>query len=88
VQKSVINDAGIAFSATPNTRAKSKTDHVVMMLVARLARRPRHDALPLARVPEAIRQDDLVRTLRVLDHDLKQRFRIKRPRILVAASTP
>jgi 4-hydroxythreonine-4-phosphate dehydrogenase len=90
VQKSVINDAGIAFSGhTEYLAAESKTEHVVMMLVGgglRVALATTH--LPLARVPEAIRKDDLVRTLRVLDGDLKQRFRIKRPRILVAGLNP
>jgi 4-hydroxythreonine-4-phosphate dehydrogenase len=90
VQKSVINDAGIAFSGhTEYLAARSKTEHVVMMLVGgglRVALATTH--LPLARVPEAIRKDDLVRTLRVLDRDLKQRFRIKRPRILVAGLNP
>jgi 4-hydroxythreonine-4-phosphate dehydrogenase len=90
VQKSVINDAGIAFSGhTEYLAALSKAEHVVMMLVGgglRVALATTH--LPLARVPEAIRKDDLVRTLRVLDHDLKQRFKIKRPRILVAGLNP
>jgi 4-hydroxythreonine-4-phosphate dehydrogenase len=90
VQKSVINDAGIAFSGhTEYLAALSKAEHVVMMLVGgglRVALATTH--LPLARVPEAIRKDDLVRTLRVLDHDLRQRFKIKRPRILVAGLNP
>jgi 4-hydroxythreonine-4-phosphate dehydrogenase len=90
VQKSVINDAGIAFSGhTEYLAALSKAEHVVMMLVGgglRVALATTH--LPLARVPEAIRKDDLVRTLRVLDHDLKQRFKIKRPRILVSGLNP
>jgi 4-hydroxythreonine-4-phosphate dehydrogenase len=90
VQKSVINDAGIAFSGhTEYLAAQSKTEHVVMMLVGgglRVALATTH--LPLARVPEAIRKDDLVRTLRVLDRDLRQRFKITRPRILVAGLNP
>jgi 4-hydroxythreonine-4-phosphate dehydrogenase len=44
--------------------------------------------LPLMQVPKAIKEDDLVRTLRVLDRDLKQRFKIKQPRILVAGLNP
>ena len=90
LQKSVINDAGIAFSGhTEYLAEKSKTEHVVMMLVGgglRVALATTH--LPLARVPQAIRKDDLVRTLRVLDRDLRQRFRIERPRILVAGLNP
>ena len=39
-------------------------------------------------VPKAITTSDLVQTLRVIDHDLKKRFRIERPRILVAGLNP
>jgi 4-hydroxythreonine-4-phosphate dehydrogenase len=90
VQKSVINDAGIPFSGhTEYLAARAKAEHVVMMLVGgglRVALATTH--LPLAQVPKAIRKDDLLRTLRVLDRDLKQRFKIKRPRILVAGLNP
>jgi 4-hydroxythreonine-4-phosphate dehydrogenase len=44
--------------------------------------------LPLAEVPRAITLDSLTKTLRVLDRDLRQRFRIARPRILVAGLNP
>jgi 4-hydroxythreonine-4-phosphate dehydrogenase len=44
--------------------------------------------LPLADVPRAITREGLVATLRVLDADLKRRFRIARPRILVAGLNP
>jgi 4-hydroxythreonine-4-phosphate dehydrogenase len=90
VQKSVINDAGIAFTGhTEYLAARSKAEHVVMMLVGgglRVALATTH--LPLAQVPKAIKKDELVRTLRVLDRDLKQRFKIKKPRILVAGLNP
>jgi len=39
-------------------------------------------------VPRAITTSSLVATLRVLDSDLKRRFRIARPRILVAGLNP
>ena len=90
VQKSVINDAGIAFSGhTEYLAARAKAEHVVMMLVGgglRVALATTH--LPLSQVPKAIKKDDLVLTLRVLDRDLKQRFKIKAPRILVAGLNP
>jgi 4-hydroxythreonine-4-phosphate dehydrogenase len=44
--------------------------------------------LPLARVPRAITRAGLLATLRVIDRDLKGRFRIPRPRILVAGLNP
>jgi len=90
VQKSVINDAGVAFTGhTEYLAEKSGAEHVVMMLVGgglRVALATTH--LPLADVPRAITQDRLLRTLRVVDRDLRKRFRIEHPRILVAGLNP
>jgi 4-hydroxythreonine-4-phosphate dehydrogenase len=90
VQKSVINDAGIAFTGhTEYLAERSSTEHVVMMLVGgglRVALATTH--LPLAEVPRAITPIRWSKTLRVLDRDLRQRFRIARPRILVAGLNP
>jgi 4-hydroxythreonine-4-phosphate dehydrogenase len=44
--------------------------------------------LALKDVPGAITRSSLVATLRVLDADLKKRFRIRRPRILVSGLNP
>jgi 4-hydroxythreonine-4-phosphate dehydrogenase len=90
VQKSVINDAGIAFTGhTEYLAERANAEHVVMMLVGgglRVALATTH--LPLAEVPRAITGASLGRTLRVLDADLKRRFRIGAPRILVAGLNP
>jgi 4-hydroxythreonine-4-phosphate dehydrogenase len=90
VQKSVINDAGIAFTGhTEFLAEKARAAYVVMMLVGgglRVALATTH--LALKDVPGAISRDGLVRTLRVLDRDLRQRFRISKPRILVAGLNP
>ena len=90
VQKSVINDAGIAFTGhTEYLAARANAQHVVMMLVGgglRVALATTH--LPLAQVPAAITRDNLGRTFRVLHQDLQKRFRIARPRILVAGLNP
>ena len=90
VQKSVINDAGIVFTGhTEYLAERAQAPHVVMMLVGgglRVALATTH--LPLADVPKAIKSADLVQTLRVIDHDLKKRLRIARPRILVAGLNP
>jgi 4-hydroxythreonine-4-phosphate dehydrogenase len=90
VQKSVINDAGIVFTGhTEYLAERVRAPHVVMMLVGgglRVALATTH--LPLSSVPRAINREDLVRTLRVMDADLKKRFRIARPRILVAGLNP
>jgi 4-hydroxythreonine-4-phosphate dehydrogenase len=90
VQKSIINDAGIAFTGhTEFLAEKSGTGHVVMMLVGgglRVALATTH--LPLREVPSAVTLEALVKTLRVLDRDLRQRFKLTRPRILVAGLNP
>jgi len=90
VQKSVINDAGIAFTGhTEYLAERARAEHVVMMLVGgglRVALATTH--LPLSQVPKAIKKDDLVRTLRVIDRDLKRRFKIEKPRILVSGLNP
>ena len=90
VHKSVINDAGIAFTGhTEYLAARARAPRVVMMLVGgglRVALATTH--LPLAQVPQAITRAGLLATLRVIDHDLRKRFRIRRPRILVAGLNP
>ena len=90
VQKSVINDAGIAFTGhTEYLAEKARASQVVMMLVGgglRVALATTH--LPLADVPRAISIDGLLSVLRVVNADLQRRFRIARPRILVAGLNP
>jgi 4-hydroxythreonine-4-phosphate dehydrogenase len=90
VQKSVINDAGIAFTGhTEYLAERTRTAQVVMMLVGgglRVALATTH--LPLAAVPGAIEEKKLREVLRVVDADLRKRFRIAAPRILVAGLNP
>jgi 4-hydroxythreonine-4-phosphate dehydrogenase len=90
VQKSVINDAGIAFTGhTEYLAARARAAQVVMMLVGgglRVALATTH--LALADVPRAISKAGVLSVLRVVDADLKRRFRIARPRILVSGLNP
>jgi 4-hydroxythreonine-4-phosphate dehydrogenase len=90
VQKSVINDAGIAFTGHTEYLAEhAGAPHVVMMLVGgglRVALATTH--LALSEVPKSIHRKDLVKTLRVIHDDLQKRFHIARPRILVAGLNP
>ena len=90
VQKSTINDAGIRFTGhTEYLAERANAGHVVMMLVGgglRVALATTH--LALSEVPRAITRQGLAQTLRVLDADLRRRFRISRPRILVAGLNP
>ena len=90
VQKSTINDAGIPFTGHTEFLAdKTGTPRVVMLLAGggmRVALATTH--LALADVPRAIEPGMLEDTLRILDRDLRQRFGIARPRILVAGLNP
>jgi 4-hydroxythreonine-4-phosphate dehydrogenase len=90
VQKSVINEAGIPFSGhTEFLAARSGGAVPVMMLTAgklRVALATTH--LPLSEVPRHITRDGLEQTLRVLHRDLRSRFAIGNPRILVAGLNP
>ena len=90
VQKSTINDAGVAFTGHTEYLAEhTGTARVVMMLVGgglRVALATTH--LPLAAVPAAITREGLVETLRIVDRELRARFGIDRPRILVAGLNP
>jgi 4-hydroxythreonine-4-phosphate dehydrogenase len=90
VQKSLINDAGIAFTGhTEYLAQRAHAPHVVMMLVGgglRVALATTH--LPLKDVPRAITTDSLARTLRVIDTDMRRRFGVQQPRILVAGLNP
>ncbi len=93
VHKGIINDAGIAFSGhTEYLADKTGTKQVVMMLVSRqtpvlrVALATTH--LALRDVPAAIARESLLTTLRILHADLKGKFGITRPRILVAGLNP
>ena len=90
VQKSVLNDAGIAFTGhTEYLAERTATPLVVMLLVGgglRVALATTH--LALADVPRAITRERLESIMRILDADLRRRFGIARPRILVAGLNP
>ncbi|TXH03917.1 MAG: 4-hydroxythreonine-4-phosphate dehydrogenase PdxA [Nevskiaceae bacterium] len=90
VQKSVINDAGIPFSGHTEFLAElCGAPMPVMMLVAdtlRVALATTH--LPLREVPHALTRDTLMAVLRVLERDLRARFGIAAPRILVCGLNP
>lgn len=90
VQKSVINEAGIAFSGhTEFLCQRAGAADVVMLLVAdrlRVALATTH--LPLRAVPDAITPALLERRLGLLIDGLETRFGLPRPRILVAGLNP
>lgn len=93
VQKSVINNAGIAFSGHTEFLAELCGARMpVMMLVAdgarplRVALATTH--LALKDVPAAITRETLITVLRILHHDLRNKFGIQDPRILCCGLNP
>jgi 4-hydroxythreonine-4-phosphate dehydrogenase len=97
VQKSIINDAGVSFTGhTEYLQERTQAPFVVMMLVGgggensgptlRVALTTIHMALK--DVPAAITRHRLIDTLHVLHNDLRDKFGIAKPRILVAGLNP
>ncbi len=96
LQKSTINDAGVAFSGhTEYLADKTGTAKVVMMLAGspgedqpylRVALATTH--LPLKDVPGALTRENLTRVLDILHADLTTKFGIAAPVILVTGLNP
>ncbi|MPW44463.1 4-hydroxythreonine-4-phosphate dehydrogenase PdxA [Acinetobacter guerrae] len=90
VQKSVMNDAGIAFSGhTEFYQEFAGVARVVMMLATktlRVALATTH--LPLRAVADAITPERLHQVIDILLHDLKNKFKIAQPRVLVCGLNP
>ncbi len=90
VQKSVIADAGVAFTGhTEYLAERLGVPMVVMMLVGgslRVALATTH--LPLRAVADAITGPLLDQVLTILQADLRDRFGLAQPRILVAGLNP
>ena len=89
IHKGIINEAGIPFSGHTEFLAGLTEAYPVMMLACpglRVALVTTH--LPLNEVSAAITPDTLERVIRILDHDLRQRFGLANPRILVCGLNP
>lgn len=101
VQKSIINDAGIPFTGhTEYFAEKTHTERVVMMLageiqqnqglspdtILRVALATTH--LPLKAVSDAITIEGLIETVSIIHKDLKSRFGLVSPRILMTGLNP
>lgn len=89
VHKGAINDAGLDFSGHTEYIADITTGYPVMMLATsglRVALATTH--LPLSEVPNAITDESLTSVIQTLDRDLRRRFSIRRPNILVCGLNP
>ncbi len=89
LQKSSINEAGIPFSGHTEFFAERAHADVVMMLASpelRVALATTH--LPLSAVSAAITRESLMRTLRIVQRELRTRFGLDEPRIAVLGINP
>lgn len=90
VHKGVINDAGIAFTGHTEFLAEQCGVPLTVMMLAtqglRVALATTH--LPLRKVPDAITKELLRDIIRILDADLRKRFGIASPTILVCGLNP
>jgi 4-hydroxythreonine-4-phosphate dehydrogenase len=90
VHKGVINDAGIPFTGHTEYLAEATgVPRVVMMLVGgglRVALATTH--LALKDVPAAVTRESLIELVRILEADLRTKFGIRAPRILMAGLNP
>lgn len=90
LHKGIVNQAGIIFSGhTEYLAARTNTDLPVMLLATptlRVALVTTH--LPLKEVSAAITKKSIKQVCGIVDHDLRTKFRIERPRLLVCGLNP
>ena len=90
VHKGIINEAGVPFTGhTEYLAEKTQSGQVVMMLAGaglKVALATTH--LPLKDVPAAITRASLEQTLRILHREMRRKYGIEAPRILVAGLNP
>lgn len=90
IQKSIINDAGIAFSGHTEYFAERCNDAYPVMLLAcpelRVALVTTH--LPLREVADTITTERLEKTIRIVINDMSKHFGIKKPAITVCGLNP
>lgn len=90
LHKGIINEAGTPFTGhTEHLQMRCDVDKVVMMLASprmRVALATTH--IPLAQVSENISQAELRQVTQILIDDLKHKFGIPKPKILVAGLNP
>lgn len=90
IHKSIMNDAGIAFTGHTEFLAKRcHVNDVIMLFVAnktKVALLTTH--LPLSAVPKAITAKKLLHTVQLLNSELQKKFHITHPKILVCGLNP
>lgn len=90
LHKGIINDAGYQFSGHTEYLAEKTAAELPVMLLAteqlRVALVTTH--LPLKEVSEAITEQRIMQICRIVAHDLKQKYKIDKPRLLVCGLNP
>ena len=89
VQKSIINEAGFAFTGHTEYLAEKSSSTPVMMLATdsmRVALATTH--LPLKDVSQAISKSSLTESLTILNNFLQHKVGIKKPKIIVCGLNP
>ena len=89
VQKSIINEAGFSFSGHTEFIAGITGGYPVMMLATeglRVALATTH--LPLKNVSSAITYTSLISVIKILHNELRTRFNIVQPKILICGLNP
>ena len=89
VQKSIINEAGFSFSGHTEFIAGITGGYPVMMLATeglRVALATTH--LPLKNVSSAITYTSLISVIKILHNELRTRFNIDQPKILICGLNP
>lgn len=90
VHKAILNQAGFPFIGHTEFLAEfCEVEEVIMLFVVgeiKVALATTH--IPLAKVPSAISKAHLNKIIRLLQRELKQRFKLVSPRILVAGLNP
>ncbi len=90
IQKDIINQAGVRFSGHTEYLAElcGKEKPVMLLHADRLRVALATTHLPLSKVAQAINTQELEQIIRILDHDLQQRFGIEHPHIKVCGLNP
>ena len=90
IQKSAINDAGIAFSGHTEYLAKGLSDVLPVMMLAgpslRVALVTTH--LPLRQVPDAISTAGVQRVINIVHQSMQRQFGIAKPKLCVTGLNP
>jgi len=89
ISKSVLNDGGFKISGHTEFLANTCKSTSVMMLMNSYMKVALHTThVPLQKVTKHITFESLKKTINIINNDLKKKFRIKKPKILVTGLNP